>query len=84
MEIIDALSILDAKADGSNDCNFKMACATIHKELAEALKPSHNSHRDEIIRLLDCMSSDERMEVFGEYCKHCGDKNPHCQCWNDE
>jgi hypothetical protein len=37
-----------------------------------------------IIRLLDTISDKERMEVFAEYCTHCGDKNPKCQCWNDE
>ena len=45
---------------------------------------STNNRRDEIIRLLDCMSADERTDIFVEYCMHCGDKNPRCQCWNDE
>ena len=45
---------------------------------------SDNNRRDEIIRLLDCMSDDERTDIFAEYCTHCGDKDPRCQCWNDE
>ena len=34
--------------------------------------------------LLDNLSDDERYDLFHEYCVHCGDKNPKCQCWNDE
>lgn len=30
------------------------------------------------------LTSDERMEVMGAYCKHCGSTDPGCQCWNDE
>lgn len=26
----------------------------------------------------------ERLEIFGDYCKHCGSADPGCQCWNDE
>jgi len=39
---------------------------------------------EQVIKLLDSMTSYERMDVFAEYCTHCGDKNPSCQCWNDE
>lgn len=45
---------------------------------------SNNNRRDEIIRLLDCISAEDRIVVFDEYCTHCGDKNSSCQCWNDE
>ncbi len=31
---------------------------------------------------LSKLSDDERMELFSKYC--CGDKDPTCQCWNDE
>jgi hypothetical protein len=30
------------------------------------------------------LTPDQRMEVFGEFCKHCGWDDPKCQCWNDE
>ena len=39
---------------------------------------------EQVIKLLDSMDADERMDVFAEYCTYCGDKNPKCQCWNDE
>ena len=35
-------------------------------------------------KLLKELTDDERMELFGDYCKYCGDTNPTCQCWNDE
>lgn len=39
---------------------------------------------EQVIKLLDSMDADERMDVFAEYCTYCGDKDPSCQCWNDE
>lgn len=27
---------------------------------------------------------DQRMEVFQQFCTHCGSSDPRCQCWNDE
>lgn len=48
------------------------------------MKQTVEEIKDKIIKLLDTISSDERLEVFSEYCRHCGDKNPKCQCWNDE
>jgi len=39
----------------------------------------------ELIKLsLNSLSDDERMDMFSEYCKYCGENNPNCQCWNDE
>ncbi len=33
---------------------------------------------------LDLLPWEHRLEVFKKYCVHCGDKDPRCQCWNDE
>ena len=30
------------------------------------------------------MTDNERLELFGGSCKHCGCDDPRCQCWNDE
>lgn len=30
------------------------------------------------------LTDDERMEVMGDYCKHCGCNDSGCQCWNDD
>lgn len=40
--------------------------------------------KENIIAMLDCMSSEDRIDIFGEYCASCGDKDPNCVCWNDE
>jgi hypothetical protein len=34
--------------------------------------------------LLDSLTDTEREDLFSEYCKWCGCKDPRCQCWNDE
>lgn len=33
---------------------------------------------------LERLSDQERVELFGEYCKYCGSEDSGCQCWNDE
>lgn len=37
-----------------------------------------------IMHHLKDLSEDERVEVFSNFCMHCGSDNPSCQCWNDE
>lgn len=42
-----------------------------------------------LIELLKTLTDEQRMEVFSDFCKHCGCiENPEslrgCQCWNDE
>ena len=37
-----------------------------------------------IINLLNQLTDDERLNIFNEYCKHCGNKNSNCQCANDD
>lgn len=39
---------------------------------------------DDTKELLKKLTYDERMDLFEDYCKYCGDPNPSCQCWNDE
>jgi len=42
---------------------------------------------NQIIELLDDLTSDERMEIFykvkDEYCTHCGNVKP-CRCWDNK
>ncbi len=40
--------------------------------------------KKQVLELLDELSHESRTEVFSHYCKFCGDKDPSCQCWNDE
>lgn len=49
------------------------------------------SERDEmspwevlIIEMLKKLTDEQRLTVFGHFCRFCGDKDPRCQCWNDE
>ena len=45
---------------------------------------SHGIVKEMIIIALRGLSDEERMEVFGSFCRECGSKYPGCQCWNDE
>ena len=38
----------------------------------------------EAIEWLRKLTPERRLEVFAEFCTHCGDEDPSCQCWNDE
>lgn len=38
----------------------------------------------EAVNLMGGLTDDERMEVMSHFCRHCGCKNPSCQCSNDE
>lgn len=33
---------------------------------------------------LESLTDNERYILFHAFCIYCGDKDPHCQCWNDE
>lgn len=39
---------------------------------------------DKVVEALLALTVDERAEVFGRFCTHCGSDDPRCQCWNDE
>ena len=34
--------------------------------------------------LLKLLTDEQRMEVFGKFCRSCGCDDPRCQCGNDE
>lgn len=34
--------------------------------------------------VLDALTDEERTELFAEYCRACGSKDPGCVCWRDE
>jgi len=40
-----------------------------------------------VIMMIDALKTytdEERLEIFSEFCDHCGCEDPKCQCWNDE
>ena len=46
-------------------------------------RPATSAHAATVNALL-AMTDDQRMEVFGFFCRYCGTDDPRCQCWNDE
>ncbi len=52
--------------------------------LAAYLRDSNQLRVDAIISQMKEMSDDQRLEIIGSFCRHCGCDNPQCQCWNDE
>jgi hypothetical protein len=47
-------------------------------------KKQKELERQEIVRSLDSLAPDDRLEIFALYCRGCGRKDPRCQCENDE
>lgn len=43
-------------------------------------------NKDQVTALeaLRKLQPDQRLEIFADFCTHCGSDNPRCQCWNDE
>lgn len=37
-------------------------------------------HLEEVIKKLDSLTDDERLEIFGLYCLWCGSTDPGCYC----
>lgn len=46
-------------------------------------KPFSNAF-EAVKYLLKYCTPEERLELFGDYCKACGTDDPRCQCDNDE
>jgi hypothetical protein len=39
---------------------------------------------EQIVAAMQMLSDEERMEIMRNFCRHCGNDDPRCQCWNDE
>lgn len=50
----------------------------------QKVKELQKSHINQIMESIDKLTSEEKSELLGNYCRICGIKNPRCQCWNDE
>lgn len=37
-----------------------------------------------LLVLLSALTDEQRMDLFGNFCRACGSPDPGCQCWNDE
>lgn len=62
--------------------------ADVLKEAADEIERLRTERNNELKERLDALSDDQRLELMGRYCAHCGCKQPEsgmrCQCWNDE
>lgn len=38
----------------------------------------------QVFELLDKLTDEQRLAVFGVYCKECGTTTLPCHCWNEE
>ena len=36
------------------------------------------------LKSINQLTDEQRVDVFSKFCKHCGDTDPKCQCWNDK
>ncbi len=45
--------------------------------------PATTPHAQAVNALLS-LTDEQRMSAFRLFCRHCGSKDPRCQCWNDE
>jgi len=46
-------------------------------------RPATSAHAA-VVNALMALTDEQRMDVFGFFCTHCGGNDPRCQCWNDE
>jgi hypothetical protein len=49
----------------------------------ELLDPNKSTLQS-AMKSLKSLTNEERMELWRDYCTHCGSDDPKCQCWNDE
>ena len=62
--------------------SFKVTVERYTSKQADAQE--YDNAFDAVKALLPRLTDEQRMEAFGDYCRHCGCDNPHCQCANDE
>ena len=61
-------------------------CGPDGKRNAEALAhlPTEAAKDVQLRASLKHLTDEQRIELFSDYCTHCGCNDPRCQCWNDE
>ncbi len=59
-------------------------CLQIQYALTRDFMTSAEYYRDlPAIERLRSMTEETRLEVFREFCAHCGTEDPNCRCWDD-
>lgn len=57
----------------------------IHGEWGDPILPNgYIAKFEDLVAGFAALTDEQRMEVMGDFCSHCGTANPGCQCWNDE
>ena len=68
-----------------SDETIKIVSAQYPLSMAEKWCLASELEQSETLEMkVDQLTDDERLDLFGRYCKSCGTDNPHCHCWNDE
>ena len=62
---------------GHDDDNHWVKCQLYHNEYKKSILLKT---KDMFSKLTD----EQRIEVMGDYCKHCGSHDNTCQCFNDD
>jgi DNA-directed RNA polymerase specialized sigma24 family protein len=83
-ELIDALRKAQAMLEEFGVAGNR----SLYAEAADEIERLQAERNNDLKGRLDALSDDQRLELFGRYCAHCGCKQPEsgmrCQCWNDE
>lgn len=65
--------------------------AKTHREFCDKINRTgdiNNILKNKIKALVDSLSDEERMDLFSDYCLHCGrvlnGRLDFCHCWNDD
>ena len=53
-------------------------------DMKEINKKLMDAFTEKIINYMQSLDDEHRMTIIMSFCRHCGSKNPHCQCWNDD
>jgi len=57
---------------------------TIVPDASKATPEEYDNVQSAAKALVEKLTEEERLDLFAEYCSHCGCDDPTCQCWNDE
>jgi hypothetical protein len=66
---------------GMTDAEYEAASIEFGQD---AYRRSMESLMNDARRALNALTDEQRADLFAEYCKFCGSKDPRCQCMNDE
>ena len=78
-------NILDERDNIARNANAKSAAheRIEHANQITAIKAIKKEYFL-IQETLDSLTNEERLTLISHYCKHCGRRNPNCQCQNSE